>query len=222
MATIAEKLAGTSMLFAPLPGGTLNHFTKDIGIAQNMKEAISALASSKPRLIDIATVNDRVFLNNSSIGLYPSTLQMRDEMQRKRTSKWIAAIIASFKAFIRYRSYTVEINGERFRTPFVFVGNNDYELENRLIGNRKRLDGGILSVYSVSASDRFSLLLIFTKALFGKVKVIDEIKMWKTDRLIIRTPYRSIRISRDGEHERINTPLIYNINPKSLYVIGSL
>lgn len=221
MVSIAEKLIGSNAIFSPLPGGTLNHFTKDLGIAQDLDIALASLHNSPIKRIDIASVNDRVFLNNSSIGLYPSSLQLRDEMQRKNTNKWIAAIIASFKSFIRYQSFYVDINGERFKTPFVFIGNNDYKLENRFIGSRKTLDAGILSVYSVAASSRWSLFVILLRAIIGKVKAIDEVKIWKTDTTTIRTSQKFVRISRDGEHERVETPLVYRIHPKSLTVIGS-
>ena len=217
---VATHLLDTKLLFAPLPGGTLNHFTKDLGISQDLDEAIRDITSARLRSIDIATVNDKVILNNSSIGLYPSSLQMRDEITRKQISKWPAAIIASFKAFLRYRSYTVTIDGETFKTPFIFVGNNDYRLEHMLIGERKHLNEHILSVYAIVGASRLSLLRVFGKALMRQLESADEMKIWKAQSLTVHTKRPRIRISRDGEHERTSTPLEYKILPDALKIIG--
>jgi diacylglycerol kinase family enzyme len=218
---VAGALAGTGTVFAPLPGGTLNHFTKDLGIAQDFNEALSALPKSKPKKVDVARVNDRIVINNTSIGLYPSALQMRDEMDRKFIGKWIAAIIASFKALWRYNPYTVTIKNETFRTPFIFVGNNDYKLERRLIGRRTSLDEGVLSIYAVKSTGRFGLFILFVRALFHKLESSDEVKIWKTKEITVHTGRARVRISRDGEHEKMETPLHYEVLPGALIVIGS-
>lgn len=218
--TVANALLDSKATFAPLAGGTLNHFTKDLGIPQNLDDALVALKRAKPRFIDVACVNDRLFLNNSSIGLYPATLRMRDEQERTSSNKWVAAVIASLKAFIRYRSHTVRINGDEFKTPFLFVGNNDYKLEDRLIGARTRLDGGILSVYAVTSASRWSLLRVLLYAFVGGVASLDEVKLWKTTQLTIHTRAKRIAVSRDGEHEYVETPLTYKILAGKLRIIA--
>lgn len=217
---VAGILSGTNTVMAPLPGGTLNHFTKDLGIDQDLDAALADLANAKPRAIDIVMVNDQFVINNSSVGLYPSALQMRDEMAKQSISKWPAAVIASFKAFWQYRSYTVTIDDQTFRTPFVFVGNNDYRLEQRLIGDRTRLDAGIMSVYAIAASGRRSLLKVFVRALFRQLASTDEVKIWKAKQLTIETKKSRVRVSRDGEHEVIQSPLNYKVIPGALHIIG--
>lgn len=217
---VASVLSGTDTVMAPLAGGTLNHFTKDLGIDQDLDTALATLANAKPRTIDLAMVNNRHIINNSSVGLYPSALQMRDEMTKKSIGKWPAAVIATAKAFWRYRSYSVTVDDEAFRTPFVFVGNNDYRLEQRLIGDRTHLDEGILSVYAVATAGRRSFVKIFLRALLGQLESTDEVKIWKTKELIIETKKPRVRVSRDGEHEIIESPLRYKIIPGGLKIVG--
>lgn len=217
---IASYLVGTNQQFAPLPGGTLNHFTKDLGVPQNLDEAIANLPQLTPRKVDVMRVNDRVVINNSSLGLYPSTLRMRDEMKQGNIGKWPAAILACLKAFWRYRTYTVTIGGETFRTPFVFVGNNDYHLEELVVGQRTRLDEGVLSVYAIVGASRLDLLQVFARAILGRVKSGEGIKIWKTKQLTITTKRPRIRISRDGEHEKMRSPLNYELVTGGLTVLG--
>ena len=210
LSSVAAVLVGTGVPFAPLPGGTLNHFTKDLGISQELEDALIHLSLKSVRLIDVATVNDRVFINNSSIGLYPSTLKARGELEhQKKYHKWIAAVIANLKALIRYRLLTVDIKGEHYKTPFVFIGNNDYHLDRDLIGNRENVNNHILSVYAIDSPYRLAALKILLLSLIGQAAQVPELKVWKTKEITIYTKRHAVHISRDGEREKVSSPLHY-------------
>lgn len=217
---VADLLVNTPTIFAPLPGGTLNHFTKDLGIAQDVDEALAGLAAGKVHAIDVGMINKKVFLNNSSIGLYPSSLQTREKIE-ERLGKWLAAIVGSMQALWRYRSYDVAVNDEHFKTPFIFVGNNDYHLGEPGKDGRKKLDKGILSVYAVTSASRWNLIKILAHALIGRLHTVDDIKTWKTTSLTIHTKRSEIKVSRDGELEYIRTPLKYQVAARKLNVIYS-
>jgi diacylglycerol kinase family enzyme len=218
---IAGMLVDTKAVFAPLSGGTLNHFTKDLGISQDLDEALAAVAHARPHYIDVASVNGTVFINNSSIGLYPSSLHEREQLEGKRISKWPAAVIAMVRALARYRSYQVTIGDETFKTPFLFVGNNDYHLEDPTISGRTKLNEGLLSVYTIASASRWSLVKLLGHALVGQLAAVDEVKIWKTASLTIHTRKSQIRVSRDGEMEKVKTPLHYEIKAGKLRIIGS-
>lgn len=217
--SVADILVGSSALFAPLPGGTLNHFTKDLGISQDLATAIKNLKKAKKHRVDVASVNDEIFLNNSGIGLYPLMLSARDDMQKKRISKWLAAVMSGIRVFARYRRYKVVVDGKTFKTPFVFVGNNDYGLENQLIGDRKRLDEGILSVYAVSSAKRRDFLKVLGYIIIGRRPSKRHMKLWKTKSITIQARRAKLRVSRDGEHEIMSTPLEYKIISGALNVL---
>src|SRR5689334_2347582 len=100
---VASALAGTPTAMGVLPMGTLNHFAKDLGIGTDLAGAARVIATGRPRAIDVAQVNGRVFINNSSIGLYPQVVRRRDQMrERLGHGKWYAmlrAVIAIFRRF---------------------------------------------------------------------------------------------------------------------------
>lgn len=221
LSSVAGMLINSDAIFAPLPGGTLNHFTKDLGMPQELPQAISRLSTLRPRQIDAAQVNGTVFINNSSIGLYPSSLQTREELEAKKLGKWSAAFIAAVKALVHYRSLTVTIHSETFKTPFIFVGNNDYHLENNVMGERHSLSSKKLSVYAVASASRWSLVKIIAGTLLGRLAITDDIKIWKTTKLTVHAKKKQLRISRDGELEKTPTPLHYEIAAGSLTIIGS-
>lgn len=219
LSSVASLVIGAPVLFAPLPGGTLNHFTKDLGIPQDIDEALARVVRAKPRRIDVAKINDTVFLNNSSIGLYPSSLRVREDLEKGLLGKWPAAVLAGIQAFARYRVLTVTIEGETFKTPFVFVGNNEYHLGDPATAGRTSLNKGQLSVYAITTSKRWKLFRIFRHAITGTLGESEEFKAWHTSTLTVKTKKSTVHISRDGELERVVSPLRYEILPKALRVL---
>jgi len=219
ISSVASILTGTRAILAPLPGGTLNHFTKDLGVPQELDEAFARLSTAKPRNVDVASVNDVVFINNSSIGLYPSSLQTREELQAKKLAKWSAAVFASIRAFVKYRTYTVTIDDETFKTPFLFVGNNDYRLTEPG-KSRDSLTQGILSVYMIATASRRELVGIFAWALIGQLHRSSEFKTWQTSQLTVHTKRSRVRVSRDGELEKLASPLEYKLRSKALRILS--
>lgn len=203
----------------PLPGGTLNHFTKDLGISQDVDEALSRLKKLKPRKIDIASVNDKFFVNNSSIGLYPTTLKDRDKLESK-IGKWPAAVWASLKAFVRFKVYNIELEGKKLQTPFVFIGNNHYAIDNFGVTDRSQLDEGILTVYVAATGSRSELFKVGIRALFGQAENSEKFKEFHPKTVIIKTKKSAISVSYDGEMSKLKPPLKYQINPKKLTILG--
>lgn len=222
ISSTASFLTGSKAILAPIPGGTLNHFTKDLGIPQDADEAFGNLARSrKSKKIDIATINDVAFINNSSIGMYAASLKTRETMERMLLGKRSAMILGSFHAFLHYRPLSVTIKGETFRTPLLFVGNNDYHIDTPLAMGRKRLDAGILSAYAIVASSRLGILRVIWHALSGGLKQDADFRIWKTDHITITTGRTQVRVSRDGELTTVTSPLEYRVAPGALRVIGS-
>ncbi len=219
-ASVARMVTATKGILAPLPGGTLNHFTKDAGIDQEIQTAILNLKKAKIQYVDTAEVNGLLFLNNSSIGIYPSSLRVRSEIEGT-FGKWLSAVIGVVRAFVRFRLYDITVDDVRYKTPFLFVGNNDYEISTSV--ERHSLSEGILSVYMIASSQRRTLLKLFYAALAGKLDDRSEFVTFKPRQITIHTKKRmQLSVSADGEVYKLTTPLTYISKKKSLKIIGSL
>lgn len=220
ISTVAGLVAGTQAVLLPLPGGTLNNFTKDLDVPQDVGEALDYALSAKVRTVDIASVNDRRFVNNSSIGLYPESLRTRRRAE-DRLGKWPAALVGVFRAFVRFRMYDIAIDDETFRTPFVFVGNNVYQLEGMAATGRERLDAGTLCVYIVKAQTRLALARLFVAALFGKLRAQGSFEYRTTNSITIQSHrHRAVHVAHDGELSRVQLPITYRIHAGDLRVRG--
>ncbi|MFL6765541.1 MAG: diacylglycerol/lipid kinase family protein, partial [Sphingomicrobium sp.] len=99
----AAALAGTRTALGILPLGTLNHFARDLRIPTVIEEAIDLIARRTEHRVDVGLMNDRIFINNSAIGLYPLMLVNRD-LQRMKLgrSKRLAMIVASLRTLARF------------------------------------------------------------------------------------------------------------------------
>jgi len=211
-------LAETNAILAPLPGGTLNHFTKDLGIDQDIERAIAHLKKARKRTVDVGVVNGRVFVNNSSIGLYPTSLRVRNRFEQY-VGKWPSAVYAVISAMIRLRLFTVTVDGTTFKTPFVFVGNNIYTIDAVGGVGRTRLDGGKLSVFIAKTTSRLQLLKIALFTFLGAARYINEFDVYELETITIHMKRHHVNVSYDGEVSKFSSPLTYSIRRKALSVL---
>ncbi|WP_374580907.1 diacylglycerol kinase family protein [Pseudoduganella sp.] len=221
---VASVVLDSGAVFGVLPMGTLNHFARDLGIPTQLDAAIATLAAGHVARVDVGEVNGRIFLNNSSLGLYPDIVRDRQRQQRRLgRGKWTAFGWATLAALRRYPFLSVRLAlGEADharRTPFVFIGNNEYQMEGFNIGERACIDGGMLSVYVAQRPTRFGLLKLALRALFGRLRQAREFDIFQAREMAIETRHRRLRVATDGEVTVMAPPLRYRIRPAALPVI---
>jgi diacylglycerol kinase family enzyme len=220
---VAGVLAGGDVAFGVLPTGTLNHFAKDVGIPIDLAGAAKVIAGGHVGRVDVARVNGRVFVNNSSLGVYSEALLERDATRRRQgVGKWQAMTVAALKTFWRAPMVHVrlEANGDsrELKTPLVFVGNNRYRLDLLRIGARDRLDEGVLALYVATTSTRWGMLKLMVRAMVGRLKQSRDFETLVTKDVTIWRRKETL-VAADGELERMEPPLKYESWPGALKVI---
>jgi YegS/Rv2252/BmrU family lipid kinase len=221
----ASALVGTQTRLGILPLGTLNHFARDLGIPTNIEEAAKLIAAGSERRVDVAEMNDRIFINNSAIGLYPLMVMDRD-LQRKRLgrSKRLAMLVASLRTLARFghQRLTLTVNDEQARvdTPLLFVGNNDYRIDIGAPGQRESIEDGVLSAFVMRKKTRRGFVAASIRALLNRARDDDMVKLDNVERLRVSSQRGSLAVSLDGEVVRAEPPLDYRIRKKALRVIA--
>jgi diacylglycerol kinase family enzyme len=221
---VGSVMVGSGVPFGVLPLGTLNHFAKDLRIPLDLDEAVRNLAEGVPRQVDVGEVNGRIFLNNSSLGLYPDIVRDREQQQRRLgRGKWPAAMWATLAALRRYPflSLRLTVEGETLarRSPFVFIGNNRYKMEGLSIGERDCLDDGLLSLYVAQKPTRLGLLRFAIDALRGKLGSERDFDVLEAEGFEIETRHPRVHVATDGEVTVMNPPLRYRVRPGALTVL---
>ena len=221
--TVASYLIGTDKILGVLPLGTLNHFAKDLRIPLDLEGAARTAISGLAAAVDVAEVNGRIFLNNSSLGLYPTIVREREKQQRLGSGKWPAFVWAALAVFRRYPFLHVGLvaGGEKInlKTPFVFIGNNEYLMERLSIGGRARLDRGLLSLYVTNRTGRWGLARLAMRALLGRLREEKDFLALLTDKMKIETRDKHVRVAFDGEIDLMKTPLHYQSRHGELRVM---
>jgi len=221
---VASVALESNKPLAVVPLGTLNHFAKDLTIPADLTEAARNVALGSVKRVDVGEVNGQIFLNNSSIGLYPHIVHNRERQQeRLGRGKWRAALSAAVQVFRRQPFFRVrmEIDGEVrvYKTPFVFVGNNEYAMDLYNIGSRERLDAGRLSVYFLKRGGRWGVVRLLLRTLVGALDSMKEFEQLTTGSLTIDMRKERVMVAFDGEVTVMETPLEYRIRPMELQVI---
>ncbi|MDQ6639187.1 MAG: sphingosine kinase [Pseudomonadota bacterium] len=224
VSSVAAALVDTGIAFGVLPLGTLNHFAKDLGIPLELAGAVAVLAEGRLARVDVGEVNERIFVNNSSLGLYPDIVRDRERQQKRLgRGKWPALAWATIAALKRYPflgvSLVVDGKAASRRTPFVFIGNNEYRMEGFAIGERSTIDGGCLSLYVAQRPGRWRLLLLALRALTGRLRQARDFDAMLATGIDIQSRRRRLRVATDGEVTVMTPPLRYRVRPASLIVM---
>jgi diacylglycerol kinase family enzyme len=223
VSAVGAALAGTEATLGVLPAGTLNHFARDLHLPLELDAAARVIASGETICVDVAEVNGRIFVNNSSIGLYPTMVSVRESWMKRGMPKRLAMIQAAMTAVWRFPNRTVRVTagetGLKIRTPLVFVGNNEYAFSGLEAGRRARLQDGVLQVCTVRDPSRSALFRTVFLALIGRVSAAPDLQTLRTEQASIRTFRRHVKVALDGEVVRMRSPLFYRIRPASLKVM---
>ena len=219
---IAAALVDTGVPLGLLPLGRFDHFARDAGIPADIDQAIDIVADGNLVPVDTGEVNGRIFVNNSSIGIYPFLVLDREKRVRHRLLRPIAYLLAGIKVLRRFPLRRVSVRNagraEIWRTPCVFVGNNEYRLELFALGTRPSLTEGRLWVCIARQQSRLSVLWFTFRYLSGLIDPARDLKVFHTTSLEIGSRSRRVTVAMDGEVLRMQTPLRFRIRPASLRV----
>ena len=224
LSAVADVVRGTDTALGVLPLGTFNHFAKDLGIPMDLAEAVKAIAQGERSRVDVGEVNGACFINNASLGIYPVIVRRREFQQRALGRRKFSAMIWAIWSVLRrspFMRLRVELDGESraWRAPFIFIGNNVYNMQGFDIGTRERLDCGELSIYSTPRGSRWGLAKLALHALFGRLEQAKDFVAATGRELRVESRRARLRVAADGEVRLLQTPLEFRIVPRSLVVM---
>lgn len=225
VSTVASALMDTGIPLGILPMGTLNNFARDLNIPLETDRAAEVISRRHTTEVDVGEVNGRHFLNNSSIGVYPWAVKER-ESSRPQTlaGKWLAMAQAWGTCLYRFPLSRVQITLDEdqrvdLKTPFIFIGNNQYKVDPSGFGNRKDLCSGKLCLYTARHQGRAGLSRLVWSAIRGNLQEEKNFEMHMAPALEIESNTHRLSVALDGEVEQMNVPLKYSIHRSALQVI---
>jgi len=209
----ASALAGTNVELAILPCGTLNHLAKDLSLPLDLELAARVALEGRAIAVDSAVVNDRIFLNTSSVGAYVTFVRARERLER-RLGYHIASIIAAARLLLRLPTFRVTLQVEgvtrEYLTPLVFIAVGERELKLPTLGARVP-DGQtglhVMVIRRRSGARTLALALAAAARGVNAVAQTPALDSFLVDACRIEPRMRMIAV--DGELVRASPPLEY-------------
>jgi diacylglycerol kinase family enzyme len=210
-----------------IPQGTFNFFARNHGIPQDIREAARVLVSAQPEPVQVGRLNQRLFLVNASLGLYPQLLQDREtfkeQLGRRRWVAMLAALVTLFE-WRRQLALQIELEGERVavRTPTLFVGNNRLQLERIGIDEKvaQRVGEGRLAGIVLQPIGTWTMLTLVLRGALGRLGEADHVRSFAFRSLTVR-PWskRPVKVATDGEVAWMLPPLRFEVSPEPLLLM---
>ena len=224
IATAAAELLERPAELAILPGGTLNHFARDLGVSTEAAEALRLAVEGECHGVDIGVVNGHVFLNTSSVGAYVRFVRIRERLEQRFPYR-IASALAALRILFQFRTFAVEVEVEGkpriYRTPLVFIGVGERELQLPTLGSRVRGGQRGLHVLVVRGRTRARLLAIALSAVSRGVEAVartPQLDSFVVDRCRVKLR-RPTAVAIDGELVAMRTTLEFELRRDALHVV---
>ena len=199
LAPVAAVALDRDLPFVCVPFGTRNHFARDLGLDREDPVAALAAFRGRERTIDVGCVNDRLFLNNVSLGAYARLVRRREHHRRRRLA--FARLRSLWMTARERHGLRATVDGDAVEARVIFVGNNAYELDLFNVGGRDRLDEGVLHLYTLEGW------------------LPHEWKDRKGARFVIDARTERLHAAIDGDPVDLEPPLELEIRPRALRVL---
>jgi diacylglycerol kinase family enzyme len=204
-----------------IPGGTLNHFSRALGI-ETPAAAIAAYRKGRLARVDVGCIRatdspEIIFLNASSLGAYTELVEQRRRME-DRIGKWPALAVAAVRVLKDAEPVAVSINGRPRHIWLMFIGNCAYRSRGAAPTWRERLDDGLLDIRLISTGRRVRRLRAFVAVVVGHLHLGREYRRWTATSLHLHAGPAPIRIAHDGELSSAQGTITITKWPRALTV----
>ena len=202
--------------------GTRNHFTLDLGLNRDdPRESMYAFRDALERRVDYATVNDRFFVNNVSLGVYAKIVQEESYRDAKvDTTKVLLPEMLGREAEPFDLQFTTPDGTEVDGAIVVMVSNNAY-----VIGaspdnaQRRHLDRGTLGIFAVTTSTGAQAARLFAASALGQRTRSPFWQQFTATDFEVRSRSGTAFAGVDGEALQLPTPLRFRIHPHGLTLL---
>jgi len=221
-ALVASIAVEKGLPFVCVTAGTRNHFALDLGLDRDdPRRSVHAFGDAIERRIDYATVNDRFFVNNVSLGIYATIVQQEGYREAKaETTRRLVPEMLGDRTDPFDLQFTTPDGREVDGAFLIQVSNNPYVLGPSLdVSQRRRLDSGRLGVFAISANTGAQAAEVLTLALAGQESRSGSAFQFECETFEVRSRSGTAYAGIDGEALELATPLRFQIHRLGLRLL---
>lgn len=221
---IAEILCGSKITLGIIPSGTFNYFARSVNLPLDIDEAVRVLIEGSERPLDVAQINDHLFLNNTSIGAYSAILKTREGIYARWGRSRIAAYWSVIRTLATFRAplnLKVTLDGKKrqYRTPLVFVMNNAFQLDQMGLPGREMIESGQMVMLVAPHTNRWGLFKHALALSLGHAREKVDYEIHGANEIHIDMQRGRRAVARDGEITRMQGPFHLKILRGALRLI---
>jgi diacylglycerol kinase family enzyme len=234
--TVAQAAHAAGCAMGVVPQGTFNYFARTHGIPADPAEAARLLLGWTPVPVQVAAVNDRVFLVNASLGLYPDLLEDREAFKaRFGRSRWVAFVAGCATLLRAQRRLRLHIelgaSVRDVRALTLFVGNNRLQLEQLGVqpqgqaesDARQASGAGCITAVMLRPIGTLSMIRLMLHGAMGTLGEAQSVERFEFEHMVVRPTLahgrRGVKVAFDGEVTRMRAPLEFRVLAKPLYLL---
>nr|WP_316640999.1 diacylglycerol kinase family protein [uncultured Roseateles sp.] len=225
---VAQVVLGSGVPFGVLPQGTFNYFSRTHGIPADTAQAMQILLYAQAQAVQVGLINQRVFLVNASLGLYPKLLEDREAWKQQFGRSRLVAFGAGLMTLLRgHRNLRLSIELDNttrdLSTPTLFVGNNALQMEQLGFPQAQAIDAGRLAGVTLRPLGRLAMLWLLLRGALGQLGEVDRVVNFSFRQLTVSTSRawgaRGVKVGIDGEVSWLRLPLQFRVSPEPLWLI---
>lgn len=225
---VAAAVLPSGCKFGVLPLGTFNYFSRTHGIPTELADALQLLLQGSAQPVQVGLVNERVFLVNASLGLYPTLLEEREQLKNRWGRHRLVALGAGLMTLLRgHRNLHLRVTAagvtREVHTPTLFVGNNALQMEQMGLPQAHAIDAGQLAAVALRPVGRWSMLGLVARAAAGDLGRARQVVDFAFHELGVdasrRFGARRLKVATDGEVGWMALPLVFRVAPRPLLLI---
>lgn len=221
---VASELLHQEISLGVLPLGTFNYVARVLNIPLDIIQAADVIATGESRSSHVARINDRIYLNNASLGLYPLFIKKRELYNRKFGRFPLHAYTSGLDVLIRDRKelkLEIEVNQQKYpvKTPLIFFGNNQLQLQEMNLKIAKCAEIGEVAGVVLARSDKMSLFKTLFQLIRGQLENAADVYSFSGEKVTVYSKKAKLTVAIDGEITEIATPLKFNVDKNALKIM---
>jgi len=222
--SVAKHLLETDIPVGILPLGTFNYAARLLDIPLDLVEAAQVIATGQTKRIHVARINQEIYLNNASLGLYPLFIKKREDYNRIFGRFPLHAYTSALDVLIRDRKelkLEIWVGQKKYpvKTPLIFFGNNPLQLADMKMRIAQAAEQGKVAGVVVSKSDKLTLFKLVYQLIRGKIDQASDVYSFAAEQVRIESKRKKLMVAIDGETVEMIPPLNISVLKNSLSVM---
>jgi diacylglycerol kinase family enzyme len=224
IAAVAAASHDAGVPMGVIPQGTFNYFARGLDIPEDMDGAVEVLATGQLHDMPLGEVNGEVFLNNTSLGVYPLILQRRESIYNRWGRSRLAAywsVLLALTGFRRPLKLRLTLDGRevKLRTPLAFVAKSAYQLERFNLDGADAIRDGHFALFTAKGERSIDLVRTALKLAGGSAQNGSDFDLQIARDITIETGHKRTLVARDGEKAMMKTPIRVRLRDAPLRVM---